>query len=85
MPLNIYEQAIVRNADWFISMEDERGFIQVPADEYYGVPGDASLIGHAMSIRTYAWVLTGRDEYLESARRSARWLADRQDERGGWY
>ncbi|MCA9523635.1 MAG: hypothetical protein KC609_21815 [Myxococcales bacterium] len=84
MDLNVYERAIVNNADWFIAMEDERGFIAVPSDEYYGVPGDASLIGHSMSVRTFAWYLTGDERYLESARRSARWLAERQDERGGW-
>jgi hypothetical protein len=84
MDLNRYEQAIVKNADWFISVEDEDGFIRVPADEYYGVEGDASLIGHSMTVRVYAWYLTREQRYLESARRSARWLAERQDERGGW-
>ena len=42
MTLNSYEKTIVRNADFFIAMQDERGFIEVPADEYYGVAGDAS-------------------------------------------
>jgi hypothetical protein len=82
---NRYEEAIVRNADFFLSLQDDRGFIDILADEYYGVPGDASLIGHAMSVRTYAWVLTGDDKYLDSARASARLLADRQDPRGGWH
>ena len=85
MTLNRYEQAIVRNADFFMAMQDARGFINIPADEYYGVPGDASLIGHAMSIRTYAWVLSGDAKYLESAKQSARFLAERQDEKGGWH
>ncbi len=85
MTLNRYEQSIVRNADFFMAMQDESGFIKIPADEYYGVAGDASLIGHAMSIRTYAWVLTGEAKYLESARKSAVFLAERQDEKGGWH
>lgn len=84
MERNRYEEAIVRNADWFIAMEDAEGFINVPCDEYYGVPGDASLIGHSMSVRTFAWTLTGDERYLESARRSASWLAERQDPGGGW-
>ena len=82
---NSYEVAVVRNAEWFVSMEDESGFIRVPADEYYGIPGDASLIGHAISVRTYAWVLTGEKRFFDSASRSARWLSERQDERGGWH
>jgi len=83
--MNTYESAIIRNADWLLSVEDERGFIAVPADEYYGVAGDASLIGHAVSIRTWAWVLSGEPSYLESAQRSLTYLAERQDERGGWH
>ena len=47
MTLNSYEEAIVKNAQWFVSMQDADGFINVPADEYYGVAGDASLIGHS--------------------------------------
>jgi hypothetical protein len=85
MTLNPYEQTIVKNADFFVAMQDATGFIKIPADEYYGVAGDASLIGHAMAIRTYAWVLTGDAKYLESARASARFLAERQDETGGWH
>src|SRR5690349_8363820 len=85
MTFNRYEQAIVRNADFFMAMQDDSGFIKIPADEYYGVEGDASLIGHAMSVRGYAWVLTGDAKYLESARTSARFLAERQDTRGGWH
>ena len=85
MTLNAYERAIVRNADFFVAMQDESGFIKIPADEYYGVAGDASLIGHAMAIRTYAWVLTGDAKYLESAQASARFLAERQDPSGGWH
>jgi hypothetical protein len=83
--MNKYEQAIVGNAQWFVDREDRKGFIAVPADEYYGVTGDASLVGHAMSVRTRAWVLTGDVRFRESALRSARWLAERQDERGGWH
>ncbi len=83
--LNRYEHAIVRNADFFIAMQDDSGFIRLPADEYYGVAGDASLIGHAISIRCYAWVLTGDVKYLDSARASARFLAARQDKKGGWH
>lgn len=82
--LNPFEEAIVRNARWFVAREDRPGFIGVPADEYYGVVGDASLIGHAISVRVMGWVLTGDAELLASAQRSARWLAERQDERGGW-
>jgi hypothetical protein len=83
--MNAYEQAIVGNAQWFLDREDETGFIAVPADEYYGITGDASLIGHAMSVRTWGWLLTGDTRYRDSALRSARWLAERQDERGGWH
>jgi hypothetical protein len=82
--MNDYEQAIVSNAQWFVDMGDENGFIAVPADEYYGVTGDASLVGHAMSVRTWGWALTEDACYRDSALRSARWLAERQDERGGW-
>lgn len=85
MQLNEYEQAIVRNADWFISMQREDGFIHVPADEYYGVAGDASLIGHSISVRAYAWHLTGDDSYRRSAEMSAKWLLERQDDHGGWH
>jgi len=85
MTLNRYEQAIVGNADFFMKMQDESGFIKIPADEYYGVAGDASLIGHAISVRTYAWMLTGEAKYLDSARTSAHFLAERQDPKGGWH
>ncbi len=85
MSLNAFERAVVANGNWFVEMEDDKGYIAVPADEYYGVPGDASLIGHAVSVRTWAWVLTGEERVLESARRSATWLAERQDENGGWH
>jgi len=85
MTLNPFEAAIVRNAHWFVAREDSSGFIQVPADEYYGVSGDASLIGHAVSVRTMGWVLSREADLLESARRSAEWLAERQDPAGGWH
>lgn len=81
---NAYERAIIRNAEWLTSVEDSQGYIRVPADEYYGIPGDASLIGHAISVRVYAWVLTGDTTFLESALRSAQWLSERQDKNGGW-
>ncbi len=29
-----YEQAIVRNADFFVAIQDASGFIKIPADEY---------------------------------------------------
>lgn len=82
--MNSYEGSIVRNADWFMAMEDGAGFINLPADEYYGMRGDATLIGHSISIRLYAWVLSGEKRLLESSLRSARWLAARQDKFGGW-
>lgn len=85
MSLNRYEEAIVGNALWFQRVEDAKGYIAVPADEYYGVIGDASLIGHAVSVRVCGWVLSGDRTLLDSALRSARWLAERQDERGGWH
>lgn len=77
-------RAITANARWFNARQDEDGFIRVPADEYYGIPGDASLIGHSVSVRIYAWRLTGDESFLVTARRSLEWLASRQDERGGW-
>ncbi|MCA9666923.1 MAG: hypothetical protein KC503_15095 [Myxococcales bacterium] len=85
MTLNSYEEAIVKNAQWFVSMQDADGFINVPADEYYGVAGDASLIGHSMSVRVYAWYLTGDERFRRSAETSAQWLLERQDDRGGWH
>ncbi len=85
MALNSYENSIVGNAEWFTAMQDDSGFVRVLADEYYGVPGDASLVGHAMSVRSYAWVLTGEQRFKDSALASAHWLADRQDDRGGWH
>ncbi|MBI2837006.1 MAG: hypothetical protein HYX75_01715 [Acidobacteria bacterium] len=80
-----YGRAITANARWFAVMEDSRGFIAVPADEYYGIEGDASLIGHAISVRTWGLKLSGDCALLKSALRSARWPAERQDERGGWH
>lgn len=82
--MNSYEASIVRNAEWLVAIEDGSGFIDLPADEYYGVRGDATLIGHAISIRLYGWILSGENRLLESALRSARWLAARQDNLGGW-
>jgi len=82
--LNKHEQAIVKNADWFISNQTREGFINVEGDEFYGVRGDATLIGHSVTIRTYAYALTNEQKYLDSALTSLQWLADRQDENGGW-
>jgi len=42
--LNKYEQAIVKNADWFILNQTHEGFIDVAGDEFYGVKGDAHLL-----------------------------------------
>jgi hypothetical protein len=67
-----------------LAKEDGSGFIDLPADEYYGIRGDATLIGHSISVRLYGWILTGEDRFLESGVRSARWLAARQDKCGGW-
>ena len=82
--LNEYERAIVRNADWFIARQSREGHIDAEGDEFYGVRGDATLVGHAVTVRCYASLLTGSEEYLDSARRSLEWLAARQDARGGW-
>lgn len=82
--LNPYEKAVVRNADWFISRESRDGFIDAEGDEFYGIRGDATLIGHSVTVRCYASALTSSDDYLDSARRSLTWLAARQDPRGGW-
>ena len=82
--LNPFEEAIVRNAHWFVAREDPSGFIEVPADEYYGITG-MRTIGDAVSVRTMGWALSGDAELIESAKRSAAWLAERQDAQGGWH
>jgi len=82
--LNKYEQAIVKNADWFIVNQRKEGYIDLEGDEFYGVKGDASLIGHSVTVRMYAYALTGNKKYLESAQNSLKWLAERQDAEGGW-
>ena len=82
--LNEYERAIVRNADWFIARQSREGHIDAEGDEFYGIRGDATLVGHSVTVRCYASLLTASEEYLESARRSLDWLAARQDTRGGW-
>ena len=82
--LNEYERAIVRNADWFIARQSREGRIDAEGDEFYGVRGDATLVGHSATVRCYASLLTESEEYLHSARRSLAWLAERQDARGGW-
>jgi len=82
--LNKYEQAIVKNADWFMLNQTREGYINVDGDEFYAVKGDATLIGHSVSIRMYANVLTNEQKYADSALASLQWLAERQDESGGW-
>jgi hypothetical protein len=82
--LNPYETAIVRNADWFISRQTREGYIDAEGDEFYGIRGDATLVGHSVTVRCYAGVLTGTERYFDSARRSLDWLAGRQDASGGW-
>jgi hypothetical protein len=82
--LNPYERAIVRNADWFIDRQTREGYIDAEGDEFYGVRGDATLVGHSVSVRCYAGILTGTERYLDSARRSLDWLEARQDPSGGW-
>ena len=82
--LNNYEKAIVRNADWFIARQTREGYVDAEGDEFYGVRGDATLVGHSVTVRCYASVLTGSNDYLESARCSLEWLAARQDSNGGW-
>jgi len=82
--LNEYEKAIVKNADWFITNQTKEGFINVEGDEFYGVKGDATLIGHSVTIRMYAYALTNEQKYSDSALTSLQWLAERQDANGGW-
>ena len=82
--LNAYETAIVRNADWFISRQSREGAIDAEGDEFYGLRGDATLVGHSVTVRCLASALTGEEDYLRSARLSLEWLAARQDAHGGW-
>jgi hypothetical protein len=82
--LNEYERAIVKNADWFMMNQTREGFIDVEGDEFYGVRGDATLIGHSITVRMYAYALTHEQTYFDSALTSLQWLEDRQDEKGGW-
>ena len=82
--LNRYETAIVRNADWFIGRQSREGYIDADGDEFYGIRGDATLVGHSVTVRCYAGVLTGSERYIDSARQSLAWLAARQDPNGGW-
>ena len=79
-----YQSAIVRNADWFVSRQKAEGYIDADGDEFYGIRGDATLVGHSVTVRMYAHAITGETRYLESARRSLEWLAARQDGDGGW-
>jgi len=74
----------VYNADWFTSRQSREGYIDAEGDEFYGLRGDATLVGHSVTVRCFAHALTGSEAYLESARRSLKWLAARQDARGGW-
>jgi hypothetical protein len=82
--LNVYERAIVRNADWFMNRQSREGYVDAEGDEFYGVRGDATLVGHSVTVRCYAGVLTGDERYFASAKTSLDWLAQRQDARGGW-
>jgi hypothetical protein len=74
----------VANADWFVSRQRADGAIDAEGDEFYGLRGDATLTGHAVSVRMWAHSLIGDDRYLKSARESVRWLGERQDSQGGW-
>jgi len=80
--LNKYERAIVKNANWFIANQREEGFIDVEGDEFYGIRGDATLIGHSVTVRMYAYALTGDSEYLDAAERSLDWLKERRTLKG---
>ena len=82
--LNRYEAAIVRNAGWFGAHQDKQGYIDIDGDEFYGVRGDATLVGHSVTVRMYAHHLTDDEAYLRSACASLDWLARRQDDQGGW-
>ncbi len=82
-PLNEYEGAIVANADCFIASQRKDGAIDAEGDEFYGLRGDATLVGHAVSVRMFAYSLTSDDRYRDSASDSVRWLAERQDPRDG--
>ncbi len=82
--LNPYERAIVANADWFLSRQRGDGAIDADGDEFYGLRGDATLVGHAVSVRMWAHSLTGEERFVASARESVQWLAERQDPAGGW-
>lgn len=79
-----YQTAILRNADWFINHETREGWIDVDGDEFYGLRGDATLVGHSVTVRCLAWMVTDEKRYLQSARNSLKWLAERQDAQGGW-
>ncbi|RMF40027.1 MAG: hypothetical protein D6754_04160, partial [Alphaproteobacteria bacterium] len=81
---NPYQRAIIRNADWFIAHQSGAGAIDLEGDEFYAVRGDATLVGHSVTVRMYAHALTGAAEYRDSARASLEWLAERQDAQGGW-
>ena len=82
--LNQYENAIVKNAEWFIQHQKEEGKIDVEGDEFYGLKGDATLVGHSVTVRMYAYLLTNDQKYIDSVKKSLKWLADRQDPDGGW-
>lgn len=68
--LNRYQQAIVRNAEWFLSRQRHEGLIDADGDEFYGIRGDATLVGHSATVRMYAYELTGETRFVDSARRS---------------
>ncbi len=78
------QKAIVRNADWFSAHQHESGPIDLPADEFYGRHGDATLNGHSATVRMMAWTLTGEAAYRQSAEATLDWLVAHQDTDGGW-
>ncbi len=60
--LNPYERAIVRNADWFVSRQTQEGYIDAEGDEFYGIRGDATLVGDAATfspVRAPIWIPPG--------------------------
>ncbi len=82
--LNRYERAIVRNAGWFSARQTREGMIDADGDEFYGLRGDATLVGHSVTVRCLAGSLAGDSAFFDAARASLQWLAARQDHRGGW-
>lgn len=82
--MNKYQSAIERNAEWFQARQKANGYVDAEGDEFYGLRGDATLVGHSVSVRVFAFGLTGNEMYLEAATKSLEWLATHQDPDGGW-